>query len=59
MLIISWSLRETRLAFNFDLEGFDSISRTWIEKCPSSSTSVFLLIIICFSSFVLGGGGKG
>ena len=33
------------------------VTITWIEKCPSSSTSVFLLIIICFSSLVSRGVG--
>ena len=33
------------------------VTITRIEKCPSSSTSVFLLIIICFSSLVSRGGG--
>ena len=33
------------------------VTITWIEKCPSSSTSVFVLIIICFSSFVSRGEG--
>ena len=33
------------------------VTITWIEKCPSSSTSVFVLIIICFSSFVSREGG--
>ena len=63
MLITSGSLRETRLAFNFELGGFDSISR-WSQLHRLRSVLPQALQYLCLLSFVFlllcqgrGGGG--